>query len=181
MVEKREVLFTIGEVGEILGSKAEGDPRFHRTSVTGVSIDSRTVKESDATFRILIGPTPLVGPDRANKNDSYANKGFAYEGDEIRKFIGDQKNMYVICGDRHWQYVSVDVKTRVREYACGPSSDAHAGGFDESLRTPMHQYLRIKGGFLMVTVERTNGEPAITFRHYGTDGKIHHEDRILHR
>jgi alkaline phosphatase D len=136
----------------------------------------QTVKESDATFRILISPTPLVGPDRANKNDSYANKGFTYEGNEIRKFIGAQKNMYVICGDRHWQYVSVDPATGVREYACGPSSDAHAGGFNESLRTEMHRYLRIKGGFLLVTVERTGGKPAITFRHYGTDGTVYHED-----
>ncbi|MCX5643998.1 MAG: alkaline phosphatase D family protein [Phycisphaerae bacterium] len=138
----------------------------------------QTVKESDATFRVLISPTPLVGPDRANKNDSYANKGFTYEGDEIRKFIGAQKNMYAICGDRHWQYVSVDPKTGVREYACGPSSDAHAGGFNESLRTDMHRYLRIKGGFLLVTVERPEGKPAITFRHYGTDGTICHEDRL---
>jgi alkaline phosphatase D len=135
-----------------------------------------TVKESDATFRILISPTPLVGPDRANKNDSYANKGFTHEGDEIRKFLGAQKNMYVICGDRHWQYVSVDPKTGVREYACGPSSDAHAGGFNESLKTDMHRYLRIKGGFLLVTVERPDGKPTITFQHYGTDGTIYHED-----
>jgi alkaline phosphatase D len=139
----------------------------------------QTVKESDATFRILISPAPLVGPDRANKNDNYANKGFTYEGSELRKFIGDQKNMYVICGDRHWQYVSVDPKTDVREYACGPSSDTHAGGFSESLKTAMHQYLRIEGGFLLVVVERANGEPAITFRHYGTDGKIYHEDRLM--
>jgi len=94
----------------------------------------RTVQESDATFRILISQTPLVGPDRTNKNDNYSNKGFTYEGSEIRKFIGAQKNMYVITGDRHWQYVSVDPQTGVREYACGPSSDAHAGGFSESLK-----------------------------------------------
>ncbi len=137
----------------------------------------QTVRESDATFRILISPTPLVGPDRANKNDSYANKGFTYEGKEIRAFLGAQKNMYVLCGDRHWQYVSVDPQTGVREYACGPSSDAHAGGFNESLKTDMHRYLRIRGGFLLVTVERADGKPAITFRHYGADGTIHHEDR----
>jgi alkaline phosphatase D len=137
----------------------------------------RTVKESDATFRVLISPTPLVGPDRANKNDSYANKGFTYEGNEIREFLGAQKNMYVICGDRHWQYASVDPRTGVREYACGPSSDSHAGGFNESLRTEMHRYLRIEGGFLQVVVERAEDKPAITFRHYGTDGKVRHEDR----
>jgi alkaline phosphatase D len=42
----------------------------------------------------------------------------------------------------------------------------------------MHQYLRIKGGFLLVTVERPDGKPAITFRHYGTDGTIYHEDHL---
>jgi alkaline phosphatase D len=138
----------------------------------------RTVQESDATFRILISPTPIVGPDRANKNDSYANKGFTHEGSEIRKFLGSQKNMYTINGDRHWQYVSVDPQTGVREYGCGPSSDSHAGGFKESQRTEMHRYLRIAGGFLLVTVERDQGRPMIIFRHYGTDGKIYHEDRL---
>jgi len=138
----------------------------------------QTVKESDATFRILISPTPLVGPDRENKNDNHANKGFAHEGTELRKFIGNQRNMYVVCGDRHWQYVSSDPSTGVREYACGPSSDLHAEGYSESMRTPMHHYLRIKGGFLMILVERENDKPSITFRHCGTDGSIYHEDKL---
>jgi alkaline phosphatase D len=47
-----------------------------------------TVQESDATFRILISPTPIVGPDRGNKNDNHANRGFSHEGNEIRDFIG---------------------------------------------------------------------------------------------
>ncbi len=139
----------------------------------------RTVRESDATFRVLISPTPLVGPDRPNKNDSYANKGFTHEGNEIRRFIGEQKNMYVLCGDRHWQYASVDPETGVQEYACGPSSDIHAGGFSESMRSPMHRYLRIQGGFLAVTVQRRDGQPTITFRHHGTDGKVYHEDKLV--
>lgn len=137
-----------------------------------------TVQRSDAAFRILVSPTPLVGPDRQNKNDNYANKGFAYEGGEIRRFLGGQKNMYVICGDRHWQYASVDPATGVREFSTGPSSDAHAGGFSEPLRTPRHRYLRIKGGFLAVAVEHTAGKPAITFRHYGTDDRIYHEEKF---
>jgi len=136
-----------------------------------------TVKKSDATFRILISPTPLVGPDRANKNDNHSNKGFTHEGNELREFVGTQKNMCVINGDRHWQYVSVDPKTGVREYGCGPSSDSHAGGYDMSMKTPMHRYLRIKGGFLAVSVERVNGKPTITFRHYGPDGRIYNEDK----
>ncbi len=136
----------------------------------------RTVGESDATFRILISPTPLVGPDRGNKNDNHANKGFTHEGNELRQFISQQKNMTVICGDRHWQYVSVDPQTGVREYSCGPTSNTHAGGFKESMREPMHQYLKICGGFLAVTIERINGKSTLTYRHHSVDGKVLNED-----
>jgi alkaline phosphatase D len=69
------------------------------------------------------------------------------------------------------------IKTGVREYGCGPSSDTHAGGYSLSMRTHMHRYLRIKGGFLAVKVERISGEPTITFRHYGPDGKIYNEEK----
>ena len=47
----------------------------------------RTVKESDATWKVLISPTPLVGPDRRGKNDNHANAGYAHEGDELRAWI----------------------------------------------------------------------------------------------
>jgi alkaline phosphatase D len=139
----------------------------------------RTVRASDATFKVLISPTPLVGPDRGSKNDNHANKGFTHEGRELRAFIAEQKNMFVCCGDRHWQYVSVDPETGVREYSCGPTSNRHAGGFSESKRSGMHRYLRVKGGFLSVTVERVNGATAIAFRHHDVSGKVVNED-VLH-
>ncbi len=138
----------------------------------------RTVQESDATFRILCSPTPLVGPDRTNKRDNHANLAFTHEGDELREFISKQKNMYVICGDRHWQYVSVNAKTGVREYSCGPASDKHAGGWSDDMRYPEHQYLSVIGGFLGVIVDRSEGEPTVTFRHYSVDGDILNEDRF---
>ncbi len=135
-----------------------------------------TVNKSDATFRILISPTPLVGPDRGNKNDNHANKGFAHEGNELRDFIGKQKNMFVICGDRHWQYVSEDPKTGVREYSCGPTSDKHAGGFREKNMSSMHKYLKVKGGFLSVTIRRYGGDVKATLTHYGVDGAVYNKD-----
>ncbi len=137
----------------------------------------RTVDASDATFRILISPTPLVGPDRTNKNDNHANRGFTHEGDELRRFLAGRKNMAVICGDRHWQYVSVHAGTGVREYSCGPVSDKHAGGWSNDKRLPAHRYLNVVGGFLSVTVERVAGKPVATFRHHHVDGKVLHEDR----
>lgn len=131
-----------------------------------------TVKNSDATFRILISPTPVVGPDRNGKNDNHANKGFNHEGEELRKFIASQSNMFVVCGDRHWQYVSVDAKTGLREYSCGPTTNKHASGFSLKNRSEMHRYLNIRGGFLRVDVDRVGGEPQLTFRHHGTDGTV---------
>ncbi len=55
MVERKSMLFTIGEVGEILGSKLEGDPGFHLTSVRGIKIDSRKIDQDDL-FIAIKGP-----------------------------------------------------------------------------------------------------------------------------
>ncbi|MHC4996794.1 MAG: family 16 glycoside hydrolase [Planctomycetota bacterium] len=137
-----------------------------------------SIEQSDATYRVLISPTPIVGPDRGNKNDNHANVGFTHEGDEVRAFLSKQNNLFVVCGDRHWQYVSVDPATGVREYSCGPTTDKHASGFKEENRSSMHRYLKIKGGFLEVEVSRENGEPGIAFRHHAVDGGVYHEDRF---
>jgi len=136
----------------------------------------RTFNASDATFRILINPNPVVGPDRENKKDNHANKIFEHEGREIRQFMGKQKNAYMINGDRHWQYVTVDDETGAREYSCGAGSDIHAGGFKQSLRTEEHQFLRIKGGFLSVEVSRIDGKPRIALRHHDVYGEVVNED-----
>lgn len=139
----------------------------------------RTVNESDATFRILISPTPVVGPDRENKRDNHSNRVFQHEGDELRAFIAGQKNMFVVCGDRHWQYVSVDAKTGVKEFSCGPASDEHAGGWEPGDTRPEHQYLNVTGGFLAISVEpRPGAKPVLTARHHAVDGRVLNEERI---
>lgn len=137
---------------------------------------SETVKKSDATFKILVSPTPVVGPDRENKNDNHSNAGFQHEGDEIRKFIAKQDNMFVTCGDRHWQYVSVDAETGIKEFSCGSSSHHHASGWKQENVLPEHQYLNVQGGFLMLTVERRSGKPVLIARHYDVDGNLSNED-----
>lgn len=136
-----------------------------------------TVRASDATFRVLISPTPVVGPDRkTGKNDNHSNEAFAHEGNELRDFMASQKNMVVLCGDRHWQYVSIDPKTGLREYSSGPTSDLHAGGFRMDLREPMHQYLNIIGGFMTCTAERRDDAPVLILRHYNVAGEVVNED-----
>jgi len=140
---------------------------------------TRTVVASDAAFRVLISPTPIVGPDRKNKKDNHSNAGFRHEGDEVRQFIASQPNMVVVCGDRHWQYISEDDETGVREYSCGPASDGHAGGWPKDEKLPEHRYLNVTGGFLAGLVARENGAPTLTFRHYSVDGEVLNEDRLV--
>jgi len=135
-----------------------------------------TLRASDAAFRIVISPTPIIGPDRLNKNDSMANKGFSHEGDEVRAFLATQPGSFVICGDRHWQYVSRHAETGVFEFCCGAGADAHAEGYSLDNRQPEHRFLRIAGGFLSVDVERTENKPHITFRHHDVNGKMVHEE-----
>ncbi len=134
-----------------------------------------TVAESDATFRILISPTPLVGPDNPDKWDSHANEIWSYEGNELRQFLADN-DMIVICGDRHWQYVSVDDETGLREYGTGSASDAHAGAWIQGDVRPEHLYVNVIGGFLSVTAERQAGVPTLTMRNHWVDGEVLFED-----
>ena len=138
-----------------------------------------TVQKSDATFRILISPTPLIGPDRDNKFDSHANEGFQFEGKMLREFIGLQDNMIVITGDRHWQYISVDDETGLREYSTGPASDEHADGWSQDDVRPEHRYLNVIGGFLTVSAERLEDKPGLTLRHHDVDGNVLNEDILI--
>ena len=108
----------------------------------------RTIAASDATFRVLITPTPIVGPDRGSKNDNHANAGFRHEGDEVRRFLGAQRNLVVATGDRHWQYFSADPATGTREFGCGPSSDVHAGGYTPQPGDEAVQKFTTPGGWL---------------------------------
>ena len=137
-----------------------------------------TVTSSDATFKVLISPTPIVGPDRRNKNDNHANQGFSYEGDLLQQFISEQKNMVVVCGDRHWQYISKDTEYGVIEFSCGPGSDAHAGGWSQDNKLPEHIYLNVTGGFMEGLVSQDEGAPALLFRHYNPDGLLLNEYRF---
>lgn len=136
----------------------------------------RTVKASDATWKILISPTPLVGPDRANKNDNHSNKGFSNEGDELRNWIKEHvpDNFFVMCGDRHWQYHSVHPTTGVQEFSVGAASDEHAGGTPGENKQ-YHRFHRVKGGFASVTLKREGNQSTITFQHRDVFGQVVYE------
>ncbi|MCB1122348.1 MAG: alkaline phosphatase D family protein [Verrucomicrobiae bacterium] len=127
----------------------------------------RTLQESDATYKFVITPGPMVGPDKNGKKDNHANDVFRHEGQELRDFLSALPNTYVICGDRHWQYLSQDPKTGLLELGCGPINDEHNYGGDPGKVPEYHKYFSNKGGFLGITVE--NGKA--TAQWFGTDYK----------
>ena len=87
--------------------------------------------------------------------------------------------MVVVCGDRHWQYVSRHPETGLMEFSCGPASNEHAGGWSQDDFVPeYHQYLNVVGGFLAGKVQREEGKPVLTFTHYSVDGEVLNEHRI---
>jgi len=90
----------------------------------------KTLKESDATFKLLISPTPMVGPDDLRKTDNHTNHGgFRNERDQFFKWVKEssavRENFYIVCGDRHWQYHAVD-SSGIEELSCGALVDANS-------------------------------------------------------
>lgn len=134
-----------------------------------------SLRESDATYKLYVSATAVVGPDRPGKNDNHANKGFTHEGDRLRNLLSATPGCVVINGDRHWQYHSIDAESGLHEFGCGSSTDAHAGGWDPRKKLPEHQFLRVKGGYL--TVEVRDG--VATLRHHDVAGAVQYETRLV--
>lgn len=140
---------------------------------------TKSVAESDATFKLLFTATPIVGPDREKKKDNHSNSNFSHEGDWLRGYLSNQKNMFVVNGDRHWQYVSKDAETGLMEFGSGPVSDYHVQGWEEGDVRPEHQYLNLIGGFLSIQVDRKSGNPMMSFHHRDVFGKVMHEESFI--
>lgn len=147
----------------------------------------QTLLESDAEFKVLISPTPMIGPDDLRKTDNHTNiGGFRHERDEFFSWIIDngldKENFCIICGDRHWQYLSVD-PTGIEEYSCGALVDANSRlgrkpGDPKStdpeglIKQPYYQDPR-SGGFLAVEVKP--GNPAkLVFTWHDEKGAVLH-------
>lgn len=137
-----------------------------------------TIEASDATFKLLVSPTPILGPDRINKKDNHSNQNFTHEGDEIRAFLSRQKNVFICNGDRHWQYVTHWKDENLWEFSTGAGSDSHAGGWPQSDLKPEHRFLRVQGGFLAGKVTRLEENALLIFQHCDVKGKVVHEEKF---
>ena len=151
----------------------------------------RTLQGSDATFKLLISPTPMVGPDDAYKKDNHTNHGgFRHERDEFFAWLKetgiDQQGFAVVCGDRHWQYHAVD-STGIEEFSCGALVDANSRlgrnpgdpkstDPEATIRQPYSQNPR-SGGFLLIEVasKPQAKQATLTFRYHDEHGKVLYE------
>jgi len=136
-----------------------------------------TIDRSDAAFRVVVAPSIFVGPDRENKADNYANEAFGTEGRMLREFLAD-RDVVVVGGDRHWQYVSVDVETGLWEFGCGALAKGREGGWDRRDRRPEHRFLAVKPGFVWASVDREGGEPVLTIEHRNRHGERRHGEQF---
>ena len=144
----------------------------------------RTLKESDATWKILISPTPMVGPDDATKIDNHADiGGFQHERDAFFAWLRENNitGFMVFCGDRHWQYHSIH-PSGVEEFACGALNDENSRlgvppgskkGTDPEgrIRQP-YLYTEPTGGFLRVRVAADTSSPSLVIEHRDDTGKV---------
>ena len=130
-----------------------------------------SLQASDAKFKLIFFPTPVVGPDRKNKNDNHANISFSFEGNELREFFKSIDGVILFCGDRHWQYASADTNSRLWEFGCGPGSDKHQLGWKKGDVRPSHKFLRVAAGFLSGELASERGKPTLTIRHHNTSGQ----------
>jgi alkaline phosphatase D len=147
---------------------------------------------SDAAFKILVSPTPIVGPDGNEQADNHADRAFFTEGNEFRTWVRDQglQNFYVIAGDRHWQYASTDPRSGLHEFACGPTADAmvlRGPGYDHNY----HSFYRDGAGFVTVAFRKgskktlinpqrivvEDGVPVLIIRIHDVNGHVLHEFR----
>ncbi len=123
-----------------------------------------TLKASDAKWKIIISPTPMVGPDDKKKIDNHADiSGFRHEADAFFAWLKENKidNLKLICGDRHWQYHSIH-PSGIEEFACGALNDensrmgvapgAQNGSDPQALVKQPYTSATPKGGFLRISV-----------------------------
>ncbi len=146
-----------------------------------------TLKASDAAWKVIVTPTPMVGPDRNSKKDNHTNlAGFKHEADSFFEWLraNGLNNVLTFCGDRHWQYHSLH-PLGIEEFSVGALNDENAirgekpGGpkttDPEGRIRQLYLYPEPTGGFLHVTVDEDNGAPRLRMRLYDDEGTLGYE------
>lgn len=150
----------------------------------------RTLSESDAAFKIFVSPTPMIGPDDIHKKDNHTDVGgFQHEGREFFNWAKENgflnKGLYFVCGDRHWQYHSIN-PLGFEEFSCGALVDTNArlgikpgnkkGTDPQALIKQPYTSKIPSGGFLNIVTKGGNddGPAMLTFNFFDEHGVLLH-------
>ncbi len=154
----------------------------------------QTLLESDAAFKILISPTPMIGPDERIlswpapcgdffKRDNHTNpEGFRTEGEAFFAWLADHgfrdAGFFIVCGDRHWKYHAIR-QDGFEEFSCGAICDANSregvkpgtrnSSDPDGLITQAYTDAEATGGFLKIDVA-PGDPPTCTFTLYDENG-----------
>jgi alkaline phosphatase D len=151
----------------------------------------RTLKGSDATFKILVSPTPLIGPDDASKKDNHVNeRGFNHEGEAFLAWLKENGiapgRFFILCGDRHWKYHSQHA-TGFEEFSSGALNRENArlgrapgDGKSTDPQRKVRQFYTdepASGGFLRVALApgAPGNSATLTFTQHDDAGKVLHQ------
>ncbi len=151
----------------------------------------KTLAESDATFKLMISPTPMVGPDDKRKFDNHTNfNGFRHERDEFFAWLNKtgiaKQNFYLVCGDRHWQYHALH-PSGIEEFSCGALVDANsrlgrapgdpASTDPKGLIKQLYTQKERSGGFLMIesSPAQSDATPTLSFIFHDENGAVLHK------
>jgi len=150
----------------------------------------KSLQESDATFKVLISPNPMIGPDDRRKFDNHTNVGgFQHERDEFFDWLnetGIAKRFYLVCGDRHWQYHSIHPQG-IEEFSCGALVDANSrlgrqpgdplSTDPDGLIKQVYAQKERSAGFLLVKSEPATDTVAahLIFRFHDEHGEVLYE------
>jgi phosphodiesterase/alkaline phosphatase D-like protein len=133
-----------------------------------------TLLASDADFRVIVSPNPIIGPDRLMKGDNHANlNGFWHEAQVFLDWIKENRldNVILMCGDRHWQYHSIDQRNgrNINEFSCGPTCDEHVQAVPPIYDGVLRPYSASRGGFLSIRYQPN--EQSLDFVFHDTKGQ----------
>jgi len=132
-----------------------------------------TLLASDADYRVIVSPNPIIGPDRIMKGDNQANiNGFWYEGQAFLDWLKDNKltNVVLMNGDRHWQYHSIDKRggRSIHEFSCGPTWDEHTQPVPPPYDGVERPFSASRGGFLTISYQP---DRTLSFQFYSAVGE----------
>jgi alkaline phosphatase/alkaline phosphatase D len=220
----KDLQFWLTEGREYRSPSMSDDPSKTMWGAEQLRWLKQSLLESDATFKILISPTPMVGPDDKNrsefggtaqrgrgasrgsqpgaqdaataaararrleghdelKRDNMTNPGgYRHERDQFFAWLHDngmlEKNFYIVSGDRHWQYYSID-PSGIEEFSTGAVIDENSrmgrapgdplGNDPKALVKQPYTSKEPSGGFLKVSVQ-PGPKPTAFFRFYDEHG-----------